>query len=167
MTLSILNPKLLERQLKLIEEKLGALQSEKEKLEKVRDACHFLLSGEAPPAPKRAEAKAARAESTAPPPRAPRRKKSAESEPASGPSTAEPARERSVAREALPGRIRALLTARPRGLSADEIYDELKRSGALSGRHPVAAVYATLEQHPEIFHQADDGSWGTQGGLPS
>lgn len=43
MTLNILNPKALERQLKVVEAKIAELQAEMEGLEKIRNACLVLM----------------------------------------------------------------------------------------------------------------------------
>lgn len=65
-----------------------------------------------------------------------------------------------IGAEDLPPRILDLLRQKETGMTADEIFDALKESGvAFRGKRPVALVYSTLENHPELFLQGNNGAW--------
>src|SRR5262245_21549433 len=117
MSLNIMNPKQLEKQVKIVETRIAELQAEIDGLEKIRTACQILLGNEATlPVAKTAETPAE------PKPAKPRAPKAPKEPPA--------------ARADLSERIVDLLRERA-AMTADEIYDELKVQGIELGGRPV------------------------------
>ena len=146
-TLNIMNPKQLEKQVKILESRIAELQSEIDGLEKMRVACQILLGTAAElPAPKAA----APAPVEAKPPKEKPAKKAAAAE--------------AAPRADVSQKIVDLLKSRGDGMTADEIYDELRGQGVeLGGKSPVQTVYSTLEKHPELFLEAENGQWKSTG----
>lgn len=147
MRLDIVSPKVLEKQIRALDAQIAKLAAETAALEKVRDACRTLLEVAAEMPAERPAPRAPRAK------RAPRSPKPAAEKPPAAAVSPAPLGE-------LPARIATLLKERKQGLSADQIFDELRAIGVpIPGKRPVTRVYSLLEKHPELFHQNDDGKW--------
>ena len=128
---NVLNPKQLEKQIKVIESRMLELQRELDELNRMRDACHTLL-GTTP------QQTAGESEQS-------KRGRTKREEESAGDLTSH---------------ISTVLKSRGGAMTADEIFDELKSSGApLKGKRPVSAVYETLEKNPEVFSQGENGQW--------
>jgi hypothetical protein len=131
--INILNPKALERQLKVLDTHINELQGQIDELQKMRSACLILLGAAPQPQEVTAPQAASETKETSDKP-----KKS----------------------EDLAPKIVDLLKQREVGMTADEIFDCLKEGGvSISGKRPVAAVYSALEKHPELFRQDEAGVW--------
>lgn len=129
---NVLNPKALERQLKILETRIGELQTEIGELEKMRSACHTLLGTTSESSEKTEETDG--------------KSDKRVSAKIQGPD--------------LPPRILDLLRKQEAGMTADEIFDGLREAGVpLRAKRPVALVYETLEKHPELFAQSENGIW--------
>lgn len=139
----VLNEKQLEKQIKLLEGRIGELRAEMDTLERRRQACLVLLGQETAQAP---VATAAPADDSKKP-------------------TAKPSKKSKLTLEEVPSKIRELLEASSEPLSADAIYDQLKMNwGALPGEKPATAVYEALETHGDWFEDIGDGKWASRAG---
>jgi hypothetical protein len=137
----VLNEKQLEKQIKLLEGRIGELRSEMETLERRRQACLVLLGQDAAPA-------------ISAPAQTDEAKKSA----------AKSARKSKLTLEEVPMKIREVLQSSTEPLSADTIYDQLKAQwGTLPGEKPATAVYEALEAHGDWFEEVGDGRWSARG----
>ena len=135
----VLNEKQLEKQIKLLEGRIGELRAEMETLERRRQACFVLLGQETA-----AAAAAGASEETKKP-------------------AAKGAKKSKLTLDEVPLKIRELLQSSSEPLSADGIYDQLKAQwGMLPGEKPVAAVYEALENHGDWFEDAGDGRWSAR-----
>jgi hypothetical protein len=133
--LNILNPKALEKQLKILEGHIGDLQMQIDELEKMRSACLVLL-GTVPTEPGVVK-----------------------EEPVKNLESSPKKKKPSVSEELTP-RILELLRQNESGMTADDLFDQLRSSGAtIPGKRPVATVYSTLETHTDLFAQNDSGLW--------
>lgn len=132
----ILDTRALKKQLGKIDSRLAELIRERDELTAHRDACALLLrQAEQPPAVPVAV--------VAPTPLASLVMGGAVVPPPS-----------------LPEAIRRLLATQRAGLTADQIYDELKARGfALPRSRPVREVYSALENHTDLFLEAEEGRW--------
>lgn len=139
----VLNEKQLEKQIKLLEGRIGELRAEMETLERRRQACLVLLGQEA------AQATTATAGLAT---------EDKKPQSAKGKKT-------KLTLEEVPAKIRELLDASEEPLSADSIYDQLKiQWGALPGEKPVTTVYDALEAHGDWFEDVGDGKWAAKSG---
>ena len=138
MNLNILNPKALERQLKVVETRINELQTEIDGLEKIRAACLILMGNISVDLPSAEVVK----ENVDVAPPATKTKKPA------------------PLVENIHEIIREVLHDRENGLTAEQIYEHLKSQGVNFGKKlPVNSVLPVLKKYPEMFTETQEGHW--------